>query len=64
MDIEEAKSSIEKAIDTDGPYSNNVVGSVLRLVDAEHGIKAALALMDEYELEEMFGIQRPKEIDK
>ena len=61
MNITKAKEAIERAIETDGPYSNNIVGSVLRQVDNEHGQQAALDLMDEYDLEEIFDIQRPKE---
>lgn len=60
MEIQKAKEVIERAIDVDGPYSNNVVGSVLRQVDDAHGQGAALKLMDEYDLEEIFDIQRPK----
>jgi len=58
MTMEKARISITKAIVTDGPYSNNIVGSVLRSVAAEFGNETANDLIDEFDITELFDIEK------
>ncbi len=60
MTIDEAEKKIKKAIQDNGPYSNNVVGSVLRVIDKEHGKNAAIDLMEKHRIEELFSIPKPE----
>lgn len=57
-DINWYRQQIVKAIEQDGPYSHNIVSSVLRSVSNEFGANVANGLIDEYELDEVFGIQK------
>ena len=61
MKISEAKKAIEKALDRQGPYSHNICGCVLRAVSESHGISRANALIEEYALDEIYGINKVKE---
>lgn len=54
-EIKVAKEKIEKAIIQDGPYSHNIVGLVLSGLNDK---KAANKLIDEFELDELYGIQK------
>ena len=49
---------IEKAIDQSGPFSHNIVGLALSQVSKEFGVNVANGLIDEYELDELYGIQK------
>lgn len=58
MTMEKARASIEQAIEVDGPYSNNVVGSVLRIVADKFGTDTANDLIDEFDITELFDIEK------
>lgn len=62
MEISEARKKIENAIFQDGNYTNNIIGSVLRQVARDHGYGTANQLIDEYDIEEEYGI--PPVMDK
>ena len=49
---------IEAEVEKQGSYSHNIVGIVLRQVSKEFSVNVANGLVDEYELDEVFGIQK------
>lgn len=61
MELSEARRKIERAIEQSGPYSHNIVGFVLREVAKAHGTAKANALIDEYGIEDLYGIELQKE---
>lgn len=56
--IAEARKKIEKAIDQNGQYSHNICGLVLSSVSRDHGLEAANNLIDEFALDEIYGIHK------
>lgn len=56
--IDDARDTIQKAIDIAGPYSNNVVGSALRVVANKFSYDEANALIDEFDIMDIFGIEK------
>ena len=56
--IHEHRRQIEKAINKNGQFSHNIVSIVLREVSKEFGVNVANGLVDEYELDELYGIQK------
>jgi hypothetical protein len=50
-----ARKSIENAIEQDGPYSHNMIS--LTLISLKNN-KLANQLVEEYDLEELYGIQK------
>lgn len=58
MEISLAKKDIKEAIRRKGKFSHNVVSSVLRAVAAAHGNNAANVLVDEFDLNKIYGIEK------
>lgn len=58
MNIDDAKKEIEDAIDQNGNYTHNIISSVLGIVAEDHGHDTANDLIDEFCLEEIYGIQK------
>lgn len=61
MELSEARKKIERAIEKNGPYSHNIVGMVLSSVSKDHGVKKANELLEEYNIEGLYGIAPEKE---
>jgi len=57
---EDAQAHIEDAIKVDGSYSNNIVGATLRTVSEKISTEFANALIDDYDLTNIFGIDKVK----
>lgn len=54
--IKDAEAQIERLIDPYGrPYTHNLVGMTLRQIDEKFGREEANRLIDEYELDDLFG---------
>jgi len=56
--IERARDRIEQAIKQNGPYSHKVVGLALSALARECGFEAANNLVEEYDLDDLYGIQK------
>lgn len=56
--LDKARADIEKAIEQDGPYSHNICSLVLAAVYDKLGRKAANKLVDEFDLDTIFDIQK------
>lgn len=57
--IEDAKAELEELIDKiGGSHTHNLVGIVLRIVDKKFGRFEANRLIDEYELDILFGVNK------
>ena len=54
--IEEARKGIQKAIDTNGGYSHNIVSLTLSIVSKSFGVKATNGLIEEFDLVDVYGI--------
>ena len=52
------KQRIEKARDQNGPFSHNIIGLTLSQVSQEFGFDVANGLIDEYDLEDLYNIQK------
>lgn len=61
MDKEQAVKQIRTAMRQNGPYTNNVIGSVLRLYATDNGYEAADALIKEMKLGRLYGIMTETE---
>jgi len=59
--ILKARDSIENAMDQNGPYTHNIISLSLRSLAEKGGNKAANDLVDEYELDQEYGIQKVEE---
>ena len=55
--VEDAKEKIERAIESGGSFTHNILGLILREVDKLFGTKVANDLIDEYNLED-YGINK------
>ena len=55
--INDAKEKIERAIESNGQFTHNILGLILRKVDGLFGTKVANDLIDEYDLED-YGINK------
>lgn len=53
--LQKAKEQIDRAIDRNGPYSHNIIGLVLNDVSAKLGRRAANSLIEEFDLEALYG---------
>lgn len=58
MTMDEARATIKRAVDQAGPYSHNLCSIVLSMVHQWHGLAAANALVEEYGLEDLYGIRK------
>ena len=56
--IEEAKVKIENAMSKGGAFTHNVISLVLRNVANTHGCDAANSLIDEFDIEHLYGITK------
>lgn len=56
--IEKAKEAIREQFIIDGPYSHNIVGCHLRIVQEKVNTEAANELVDLFGLDEAFGIHK------
>lgn len=56
MRVKEARESIQRAIDTEGQFSHNIISSVLRSVASRHGTRTANALVRDFALTALYGI--------
>ncbi len=52
---------IQEAINTDGPYSHNIISLALGAVAREHGKAEANKLIDEHDLEDLGWEKEPEE---
>ena len=59
--IYEYRKQIEAEVERQGSFSHNIIGIVLRQVSEEFSVNVANGLVDEYELDEIFGIQKVSE---
>ena len=59
--VRKAREGIEKALDSMGNYTHNIISLYLSSLAAEEGNEAANKLVDEYDLTELFGIQKVEE---
>jgi hypothetical protein len=59
-DYDRLHSRLDDAVNSGGAYAHNRVSAVLRLVDARFGAAAAAALIDEFDLTQIFGIRKPR----
>lgn len=57
-DLEEANKTIDKHVLQRGQYSHNIISLVLRDVAKKHGYEVANNLVDEHNLELIFGIPK------
>ena len=57
MTIDKARQLLEKQVDFGGYYNRNSARMILADVQREHGIAAADALIEELDLENVFGIK-------
>lgn len=57
-DYDLAVDKIDQATEDDGPYSNNVVGSVLRAFSEKYGFEKANLLIDECNITHNHGIEK------
>ena len=53
-----ARQRIDKAINQDGAFSHNMIGLALAILSREDGQEAADKLVDEYNLTELYEIQK------
>ena len=58
LTIEDAKRQIVKAIRQNGTFSHNICSLVLRSVADVHGRKAANDLIDEFDLTDLYDIEK------
>lgn len=58
IDIDEAYADITEQIENPGQYSHQVVGYTLRIVARDHGMDAANKMVDDLDLDDLFGIKR------
>ena len=56
--MSDARKRIRKALDQAGPYSHNIAGLVLSAVAERFGKQAANELIEEYALDDIYGIQQ------
>lgn len=56
-EVEQARHTIQDAIDSEGPYSHNIIGLTLSRIAAEQGYAVANRLVEEYDLEARYGIR-------
>ena len=56
--LEELTDKLDQAVETNGPYSHNIIGMVLSQVDRDYGVEAARKLFIDYKLE-YFGFVCP-----
>ena len=57
--LKDAEERIEELIDQVGrPHTHNLVGFVLRKVDEKFGRKEANRLIDHYDLDDLFGVNK------
>lgn len=59
-DVKETRDRIIKAIIQNGPYSHNICGLALSSLAKKHGDAEADKLVDELNLESIYGIQKSK----
>lgn len=59
--LHEARQHIEKAMEQNGPYSHNIVSLALSQVAREISNEEANGLIDEYELTDLYGIEKVEE---
>jgi hypothetical protein len=58
--LKQARRIIRQAIKTNGPYSHNIISLSLASVMRKFGVHAANKLVDEFDLEELYGIRKEK----
>lgn len=60
-ETQKARSHIERAIEQNGPYSHNMISITLAFLADKCGKKYANELVDEFDLKELYGIERETE---